>query len=99
MSDTLRRNISYLFSSLGFLGIFLGPVVSIWLGNKYAIADYGKIVWPVLVGFILYLLSYIIYAEPNDSIFEKVVVVFACGSILFSLSALTLSSLRLRYAA
>jgi len=99
MSDSLKRNISYLFGILGIAGLSLPPIVSLSLGNKYNLPSYGKIFWPVTLGFLLYVISYALYAQPNDSLYENILLIFICGSILFSLGAITLMNLRLRYAA
>jgi len=99
MSDTIIKNISSIFFILGFLGICLGPFISICMKNKYDVFEYSKIFWPVTIGFLLYMLSYRLYSVPNDSLFEKILIVFIAGSIIFSLSAISLISLRMRFAA
>jgi zinc transporter ZupT len=99
MSDSLKRNTSYLFGFLGVAGICIAPFVSICMGNKYDVQTFSKIFWPVSLGFVLYIISYALYPQPNDPKYENVLLVFICGSVLFSLSAITLINLRQRYAA
>lgn len=99
MSDTIIKNIALIFFILGLIGICVGPLVSISMGNKYDVNGYAQVYWPLLIGFLLYIASYALYFQPNDTMYEKIILVFICGSILFSLSAITLISLRITYAA
>jgi hypothetical protein len=69
------------------------------MGDKYDVNGYAKIYWPLLIGFLLYIVSYIMSFSPNDTAYEKMILAFVGGSILFSLSAITLITLRIRYAA
>ena len=99
MSDSLKRNTSYIFGFLGVTGICIPSFVSARLGIKYDVQTFSKVFWPVSLGFLFYMISYALYPQPNDPKYENVLLVFICGSILFSLSAITLINLRQRYAA
>lgn len=99
MYDTLIKNISTIFFILGLIGVSGGPFFSIFSNSKYDVLSYSKIFYPVLLGFILCLVSYILYAVPNDDQYARLLILCVCGSVLFSLSTITLISLRMRFAA
>lgn len=82
----------------GIIGICFPPIIALIMNSKYDASNYKNIFYPVIVGFMLYILS-CIYYQPNDDKLQSVLIVMVCGAILFSLCTSTLISLRMRFAA
>jgi hypothetical protein len=85
--------------SLGLIGISLPPIIGLVMKSKYDAATYTQVFYPVLIGFFLYMIYTMAYYRPNDDKLQSILILMACGSILFSLCAATLISIRMRYAA
>lgn len=89
------KNITFVF---GIIGICFPPIIALIMKSKYDASNYTNIFYPVIAGFVLYIMS-CIYYQPNDDKLQSVLILMVCGSILFSLCTSTLISLRMRFAA